>query len=76
MCLLLKKLWKNDYFKTAIAIALIVGIVLGFFFGLAISARHRLYPVMTVESGSMCIPMAADVTVGVIPLIEPYMWAT
>ena len=34
----LKKLWKNDYFKTAVAIVLIVVIVLGFFFGLATSA--------------------------------------
>lgn len=50
-----KKLWKNDYFKTAIAIALIVGIVLGFFFGLQL-VLNTPYPALTVESGSMCIP--------------------
>ena len=51
----LKKLWKNDYFKTVIAIALIVGIVLGFFFGLQLGL-HTSYPLLTVESGSMSIP--------------------
>ena len=51
----LKKLWKNDYFKTIIAIALIIGIVLGFFFGLQLGLRTS-YPVLTVESGSMSIP--------------------
>ena len=51
----LKKLWKNDYFKTVIAIVLIVGIVLGFFFGLQLGL-HTSYPLLTVESGSMSIP--------------------
>lgn len=51
----LKKLYRNDYFKTAIAIALIVGVVLGFFFGLQV-ALNTPYPALTVESGSMCIP--------------------
>jgi hypothetical protein len=51
----LKKLWKNDYFKTVLAIALIIGIVLGFFFGLQLGLRTS-YPLLTVESGSMSIP--------------------
>ncbi len=50
-----KKLWKNDYFKTAIAIALIIGIVLGFFLALQL-ALNTPYPALTVESGSMCLP--------------------
>jgi signal peptidase I len=50
-----KKLWKNNYFKTAIAIALIVAIVLGFFLALQL-ALNTPYPALTVESGSMCIP--------------------
>jgi signal peptidase I len=51
----LKKLWENDYFKTAIAIVLIIAIVLGFFFGLQIGLKTS-YPMLTVESGSMSIP--------------------
>ena len=55
-----KKLWKNDYFKTVVAIVLIVAIVLGFFFGLQL-ALNTPYPMLTVESGSMSIPYdAAD----------------
>jgi signal peptidase I len=49
-----KKLWRNDYFKTAVAIAVIVAIVLGFFFGLQL-VLNTPYPALTVESGSMCI---------------------
>jgi signal peptidase I len=51
----LKKLWKNDYFKTVFAIVLIVAIVLGFFFGLQLGLKTS-YPMLTVESGSMSIP--------------------
>ena len=50
-----KKLWKNEYFKTVVAIVLIVAIVLGFLFGLQF-ALHTSYPALTVESGSMSIP--------------------
>jgi signal peptidase I len=49
------KFWKNDYFKTVVAIILIVAIVLGFLFGLQF-ALHTAYPALTVESGSMSIP--------------------
>jgi signal peptidase I len=48
-------MWKNDYFKTVVAIVLIVAIVLGFFFGLQL-ALNTPYPMLTVESGSMSIP--------------------
>jgi len=50
-----KKMWKNDYFKTIIAIALIIAIVLVFFFGLQLGLKTS-YPLLTVESGSMSIP--------------------
>lgn len=51
----LKKLWKNDYFKTVVAIVLIIGIVLVFFFGLQLGLKTS-FPLLTVESGSMSIP--------------------
>jgi signal peptidase I len=50
-----KKLWKNDYFKTAIAIALIVAIVWGFSLGLQLILGTPV-PLRVVESGSMCVP--------------------
>ena len=51
----LKRVWKNDYFKTVVAIVLIVAIVLGFLFGLQF-VLHTSDPALTVESGSMSIP--------------------
>jgi len=51
----LKKLWKNDYFKTAVAIALMVVIIAGFFFGMALALGTSV-PIRVVESGSMCVP--------------------
>ncbi len=50
-----KHVWKNNYFKTVVAIVLIVAIVLGFSFGLQF-ALHTPDPALTVESGSMSIP--------------------
>jgi signal peptidase I len=50
----LKSIWKNDYVKTAAAIALIVAIVLGSFLGLGL-ALGTAVPIRVVESGSMCI---------------------
>ncbi|MCL5949813.1 MAG: hypothetical protein M1490_04990 [Candidatus Bathyarchaeota archaeon] len=50
----LKKLWKNDYFKTAIAIALIVAIVVGLFVGMQLVLGAAV-PIRVVESGSMCV---------------------
>ena len=54
-----KGLWKNEYFKTVVAILLIVAIVLGFLFGLQF-VLHTPYPALTVESGSMSIPYDAS----------------
>jgi signal peptidase I len=51
----LKKLCKNDYFKTALAIALIVVIIAGFFFGMQLVLGSAV-PIRVVESGSMCVP--------------------
>lgn len=51
----LKKLWKNDYFKTAVAIALIIAVIVGFFFGMQL-ALGTAVPIRVVESGSMCVP--------------------
>jgi signal peptidase I len=51
----LKRLWKNEYFKTVIAIALIVFIIVGFFFGMTLVLGSAV-PIRVVESGSMCVP--------------------
>lgn len=51
----LKKMWKNDYFKTVVAVVVIVVVVLSFLFGLQLFL-HTPYPALTVESGSMSIP--------------------
>jgi signal peptidase I len=51
----LKKLWKNDYFKTAIAIIIVVTIVVGFFVGMELVLGTPV-PIRVVESGSMCVP--------------------
>jgi signal peptidase I len=52
----LRRLWKNDYFKTVITIALIPLLVAGFWFGLQAALNTRIFPLFTVTSGSMCIP--------------------
>ena len=51
----IKRLWKDEYFKTAVAIILIVAIVLTLLFGLQF-VLHTPDPALTVESGSMSIP--------------------
>jgi signal peptidase I len=51
----LKKLWKNEYVKTAVAIGLIALTVFGFWYGLQ-AALGTNYPLLAVESGSMCVP--------------------
>ena len=50
----MRKIRKNDYFKTAVAIVLIVGIVLGLFLGLEFGLRTTI-PALTVISPSMYI---------------------
>ena len=58
MALTLKRLWKNEYFKTAVTIALIPLLVAGFWFGLQVALNTKIFPLLTVTSESMCIPVA------------------
>jgi signal peptidase I len=51
----IKKLWKNDYFKTALTIALIIAVIIGFYAGVALALGTPV-PIRVVESGSMCVP--------------------
>jgi signal peptidase I len=46
---------RNENFKSILAIAIIVIVVLGFFFGLRFALNTEV-PVRVVESGSMCVP--------------------
>ncbi len=48
-------MWKNEYFKTAVAIALIVGVAFGLLVGIQ-QVLHTSSPALTVESSSMSIP--------------------
>jgi signal peptidase I len=52
----LRRLWKNETFKTAITIALIPILVAGFWFGLQAGLNTKIFPLFTVTSESMCIP--------------------
>ena len=55
-----KSIWKNEYFKTVVAVVLIVAVVFGLFFGLR-ATLNTPDPALTVVSGSMSIPYdAAD----------------
>lgn len=48
----LKKLWKNEYFQTAVTVTLILIVVFGLYFG-AQAALGSEYPALAVASGSM-----------------------
>jgi hypothetical protein len=50
-----KKLFKNEYFVTTLIIVLMIVIVVGFFYGSQFFL-NTTNPIVTVESGSMCIP--------------------
>jgi signal peptidase I len=50
----LKRLWKNEYFKTAVMIIFVVAIFFGFWFGSQVVLRTP-YPALAVASGSMCL---------------------
>lgn len=52
----ISKVLHNEYGKAIIAIVIIVGIVLGFFFGLQLILNTSV-PVRVVESGSMSLPL-------------------
>ena len=47
-------LWKHEYFRTALTILLIIGVVFGFWFSLTqfLGVEH---PLLVVVSGSMCM---------------------
>jgi signal peptidase I len=49
-----KSLWKNEYFQTIVTIVVVIGIVVGFWFGLRWGLNTD-YPVLAVASGSMSI---------------------
>jgi hypothetical protein len=51
----LKKLWKNEYFQTAVVIGVIVLVVFGFWFCSQVFLNTQI-PAVAVISGSMCIP--------------------
>jgi signal peptidase I len=51
----LRKLSKNNYFKTIVTIVLIVAITGGFFLGMQLVLGTPA-PLRVVESGSMCVP--------------------
>ena len=51
----LKKLWKNEYFQTAVVIGLIVLVIFGFWYGSQV-VLNTPYPALAVVSGSMCVP--------------------
>jgi signal peptidase I len=52
---ILTKIKKSDNLKSAVAIAIVVAVVLGFFIGLRLALNTDV-PVRVVESGSMCVP--------------------
>jgi len=51
----LKKLWKNEYVQTAIAIGLIALVIFGFWYGSQV-VLNTPYPALAVVTGSMCVP--------------------
>jgi signal peptidase I len=48
-----ERLWKNEYFKAAVMIVVVIGIVFGLWFGSQI-VLGTPYPALAVASGSMC----------------------
>jgi hypothetical protein len=52
----MKKLWKNEYVQTVAVVAVIVGLVFGFWYGSQFVLNTKIPPALAVISGSMCIP--------------------
>ncbi|MCW4025701.1 MAG: hypothetical protein NWF01_11830 [Candidatus Bathyarchaeota archaeon] len=52
--LTIKKLFKNEYFTTVLIIVIMIIFVVGFFYGSQLFL-NTTNPIVTVESGSMCI---------------------
>jgi hypothetical protein len=50
-----KSVWRNEYFKSAVVIGLIIAVVLGVFFTIEFGLGTSV-PIRVVESGSMCVP--------------------
>lgn len=50
----LRGLWKRDYFQITVTMALLVVVVIGFWFGSQL-VLHSQYPALAVASGSMCM---------------------
>lgn len=50
----LKKIWENEYVKTAMMVIVLVAIVFGFWYGSQLVLNTR-YPALAVASGSMCM---------------------
>jgi len=50
-----QKMNRSEYIKSIAAVAVIVVVVLGFFFGLSFALNAEV-PIRVVESGSMCVP--------------------
>ncbi|MDR0318409.1 MAG: hypothetical protein LBI09_00025 [Nitrososphaerota archaeon] len=51
-----RKLWRNDIFRTACTLALIPIIIIGFWATLPRALNTDIFPLFVVVSGSMCIP--------------------
>ena len=51
-----KKFWNNENIQTLLVAVLVVGLILGFWFGSRILLNTKIVPVLVVSSGSMCIP--------------------
>jgi hypothetical protein len=49
----IKKLWKNEYFQTAVFVILMVTLVFGFWYGSQIALKTSIFPALPVISGSM-----------------------
>ena len=73
-----KSLWKNEYFRTVLTIVVVVGLVVGFWFGLRWGLNTD-YPVLAVASGSMSLqqpdpgwagPFSATLHTGDLILVE------
>jgi cell shape-determining protein MreD len=50
---LTKKMWKNEYFQTAIVVVLVVTLVFGFWYGSQLVFNTKIPPALAVVSGSM-----------------------
>jgi len=55
----LTRLWKNEYFQTAVMILLILSVVFGFWYGSRLVLNTE-YPMLAVASGSMHLPRSTD----------------